>query len=306
MQKLRVASRKSTLALTQTHWVMDQLTTKHHELSVEVVPIVTKGDRILDVTLSKVGGKGLFVSEIEHALLAGDADFAVHSLKDVPAELGHGLSLSAIPVREDARDALVSKGNLGFMNLPAGSRIGTSSLRRIAQLRAVRPDLKFESIRGNIDTRLRKLETEGLDGIILAAAGLRRMGWAHHISEYLAMDICLPAIGQGLLGIESRNNDPDVTNVLWTLSDPQAWSVAAAERSLLRALNGSCQVPIGGFAELLPSGQLRLEGMVANEDGTQVLRAVAVGQDPDDLGLRVAENLRSQGAGRLLNLSAQA
>jgi hydroxymethylbilane synthase len=304
MQTLRVASRRSALAMTQTRWVVTQLESRYPGLRVDIVPVVTKGDRILDVRLSKVGGKGLFVSEIEACLLSGDADFAVHSLKDVPAELAEGLALTAIPEREDPRDALITKTGCSLDALPDGAVIGTSSLRRVAQLQAYRPDLRFVPIRGNIDTRLRKLEEEELDAIVLAAAGLHRMGWTDKITEYLPPHVCLPAVGQGILGIESRSADQRVNDILSSLHNGATAAVAQAERTLLQALNGGCQVPIAGYAERDDSGQVWLRGLVASPDGRTVLRAEVRDQAPDRAGLEVAERLRAQGADQLLEATA--
>ena len=304
MQTLRVASRRSALAMTQTRWVVTQLESRYPGLRVDIVPVVTKGDKILDVSLSKVGGKGLFVSEIEACLLSGDADFAVHSLKDVPAELAEGLALTAIPEREDPRDALITKTGCSLKELPNGAIVGTSSLRRVAQLQAYRPDLRFVPIRGNIDTRLRKLEEEELDAIVLAAAGLHRMGWADKITEYLPPHVCLPAVGQGILGIESRSADQRVNDLLRSLHDADTAAVAQAERTLLQALNGGCQVPIAGYAERDDSGQVWLRGLVASPDGRTVLRAEVRDRAPDCAGLAVAERLRAQGADQLLEATA--
>jgi len=300
MSTIRVASRKSALALTQTNWVIDSLQQLHPSLTFEVVPIVTRGDRIVDVTLSKVGGKGLFVSEIEESLLNGEADFAVHSLKDVPATLAEGLILGAMPRREDPRDALIAKTAKRFVDLPQGARIGTSSLRRMAQLKRVRPDIDVQPLRGNIDTRLKKLETENLDAIILAAAGLHRMGWKKQISEYLDVDISLPAIGQGILGIECRADDSRMLAVLQAFSDAATVRAGTAERTLLRALNGGCQVPIAGYATENAEGELLLRGLVANADGKTILTAEGRGRYSEQLGQDVAQKLYALGAADLL------
>ncbi|MCL6517740.1 hydroxymethylbilane synthase [Alicyclobacillus sp.] len=305
METIRVASRQSALALRQTHWVMDRLAAAHPGLSLEVVRVVTRGDRILDVPLADIGGKGLFVSEVEACLLGGRADIAVHSLKDVPTLLSEGMVLGAVPVREDPRDALISRSGLRFSELPPGARVGTSSLRRVAQLKAVRPDLTFVPLRGNIDTRLRKLETEGLDAIVLAAAGLHRMGWADRITEYLEVDVCLPAMGQGLLGIECRAADARVRSLLQPLSDPHATLAARAERALLALLDGGCQVPMAGHARVVDEG-VHLTGLVASPDGREVIRAEASGADPETVARSVADALRRQGADRLLELAAAA
>ncbi|MCL6636804.1 MAG: hydroxymethylbilane synthase [Alicyclobacillus sp.] len=304
MNKLRVATRTSALALRQTQWVLDQL---HHwvpDLAFELVPVVTRGDRILDVALAQIGGKGLFVSEVEAQLLSGKADLAVHSLKDVPAELAPGLVLGGIPVRADARDALVSARGQGLADLPPGARVGTSSLRRTAQLLLQRPDLQVVPLRGNIDTRLRKLTSEGLDAIVLAAAGLERMGWSERITERLAPEVCLPAVGQGVLALECRADDTRVLRWLEALHDPPTAAAARAERALLAALNGGCQVPLAGYAQTMPNGEVWLRGLVASADGRWCVRAEAHGMDPEAVGQEVARRLREQGADRLLETTA--
>ena len=302
--QIRVASRKSDLAMTQTRWVIRELERMNPGLRCDIVPISTKGDKILDVALSKVGGKGLFVSEIEEAILSGAADLAVHSLKDVPAQLADGLTLGAIPAREDARDALISRNGQTLAELPQGASVGTSSLRRSAQLKSVRPDLRIVSLRGNIDTRLKKLESENLDAIILAASGLRRMGWETRITQYIPVELCLPAIGQGILGIECRSRDLPTLRLLEGLLDPATELAARAERSLLQSLNGSCQVPIAGFAQVDEENAVHLRGLVASVDGSEVLRAQGTSLDPVDLGKQVADQLRSLGADRILETAA--
>jgi len=297
----RVASRRSALALQQTHWVINELKSKHPDIEFEVVPVMTKGDQILDVTLSKVGGKGLFVSEIEATILNGQADLAVHSLKDVPAELAPGLSLTAFPLRADARDAWISKSGQHFAEMPSGARVGTSSLRRVAQLAERRPDLEYTSVRGNIDSRLRKLQDGDYDAIVLAAAGLHRMDWADQITEYLHPDVCLPAVGQGVLGIESRLDDIELVELLQSLTHHGTKIAASAERSLLQRLNGSCKVPIAGYATFVDgSERLELRGLVARPDGRKVIRAVATGVDASDVAQRVANQLIADGALELL------
>lgn len=307
MRKIIVGSRQSTLALTQTQQTIDTIrelcAAAGLNYSFEVKPIVTRGDRILDVTLSKVGGKGLFVKEIEQALLDGEIDFAVHSMKDMPFELPEGLVVGAVPARQDARDCLISNVANRLEELPQGARVGTSSLRRAAQLCASRPDLRIESIRGNIDTRIRKLTEEGFDAILLAAAGLHRMGWQHKITAYLPTDVCLPAVGQGALAIECRANDDEVLSMLRLVNDPVTERAVAAERRLLGLLNGGCQVPIGAFAEAdsADSGApITLTGVVSSPDGSKLLRESATGTDPEQVGLKVAEALLSRGADQLL------
>ncbi|MBW4838237.1 MAG: hydroxymethylbilane synthase [Paenibacillaceae bacterium] len=308
-----VGTRQSQLALTQTGHVIDDLKAlcrEHHlQFDFEIRKIVTKGDRILDVTLSKVGGKGLFVKEIEQAMLDKEIDLAVHSMKDMPSVLPDGLINGAVPRRVDPRDALISRSGLSLDELPQGAKVGTSSLRRASQLKAYRPDLVLEPIRGNIDSRLRKLEEEGFDAIILAAAGLLRMGWEHRITAYLPAEVCLPAVGQGALGIECREDDAEVRHLLSLYNDSETAVTVAAERRFLGVLNGGCQVPIGAYATLLPdegssdsSGRQRLQltGMVGSADGAKILKESAEGVDPTELGEQVAGRLISLGAAALL------
>ena len=308
-----VGTRQSQLALTQTGQVIDDLKalcrTHNLQFDFEIRKIVTKGDRILDVTLSKVGGKGLFVKEIEQAMLSGEIDLAVHSMKDMPSVLPEGLMNGAVPRRIDPRDALISRSGQGLDELPQGARVGTSSLRRASQLKAYRPDLVVEPVRGNIDSRLRKLEEEGFDAIILAAAGLYRMGWEQRITAYLPAEVCLPAVGQGALGIECREGDDEVRRLLSMYNDPDTSVTVAAERRFLGVLNGGCQVPIGAYATLLPAAgaaepsggrRLHLTGMVGSADGATILKESAEGTDPAELGERVAGRLISLGAAALL------
>jgi len=305
-----VGTRQSALALTQTGQVIEQLKAicSEHNLpyDFEVRKIVTKGDRILDVMLSKVGGKGLFVKEIEEALLNKEIDFAVHSMKDMPYSLPEGLMNGAIPKRVDPRDCLVTNGGLTFDQLPEGALVGTSSLRRASQLKHVRPDLRMESIRGNIDTRIRKLETDGFDAVVLAAAGLYRMGWEDRISSYVPADVCVPAVGQGALGIECRVNDSGVRELLDMINDPETAFTVQAERSFLGALNGGCQIPIGAHATLLEekaadgSQQLTLTGIVGSPDGSVLLKETRLGTDPQRVGIEAAEALKARGADRIL------
>lgn len=313
-RKIVVGTRQSQLALTQTGQVIDALKAlcAEHELpfDFEIKKIVTKGDRILDVTLSKVGGKGLFVKEIEQAMLDGEIDLAVHSMKDMPSELPEGLVNGAVPLRVDPRDALISKGNLSLDELPRGAKVGTSSLRRSSQLSAYRPDLILEPIRGNIDSRLRKLETEGFDAIILASAGLYRMGWQDKITVYLPVDICLPAVGQGALGIECREKDEEVRHLLSLYNDDNTALTVAAERRFLYVLNGGCQVPIGAYAvqinnqssdpTISGNGNIVLTGMVGSPDGSVILKESLRGDDPIRLGEEVADKLIARGAGEIL------
>lgn len=303
MRKIVVGTRQSALALTQTGQVVEQLRElcrqQGIECEFELKKIVTKGDRILDVTLSKVGGKGLFVKEIEQALFDGEIDMAVHSMKDMPAELPEGLIVGAVPRREDARDCLISNEGRSLDELPEGAKVGTSSLRRACQLQNHRPDLNIESIRGNIDSRLRKLETEGFDAILLAAAGLHRIGWQDRVSAYLPVEVCLPAVGQGALCIECRGDDDFVLDLLKQYNHEPTALAVAAERSFLGKLNGGCQVPIGAYASLGDEGGspvITMTGMVGSPDGKTMLKETMTGTDPDQLGIQLAEALIGRGA----------
>ncbi|WEG14038.1 hydroxymethylbilane synthase [Pullulanibacillus sp. KACC 23026] len=302
MRTIRVGSRKSQLALTQTNWVMDQLKAKHSDLNFELKHIVTKGDKILDVTLSKVGGKGLFVKEIEQALYDKEIDFAVHSMKDMPAELPPGLTIACIPVRENPFDVIITKDNRSLAELPEGAVVGTSSLRRQSQLLAIRPDLEIESIRGNIDSRLRKLEEGPFDAIVLAAAGLERMGWSDRVKkEVLEAETMLPAVGQGALAIECRSDDEELLALLKSIHDEETAQAVQAERGFLGALEGGCQVPIAAFAQLQSSGTIQLSGLVATPDGQTVIAGQAEGSDPLALGEGLANDLKERGAKAILD-----
>ncbi|WP_219837988.1 hydroxymethylbilane synthase [Paenibacillus sp. R14(2021)] len=305
-----VGTRQSALALTQTGQVIDQLKalSQEHGLTYdfEIRKIVTKGDQILDVTLSKVGGKGLFVKEIEQALIDGEIDLAVHSMKDMPYELPEGLMNGAVPKRVDPRDCLVTAGGLSFENLPQGAKVGTSSLRRASQLKYARPDLQIESIRGNIDSRIKKLESEGFDAIVLAAAGLHRMSWESKISTFLSEEVCVPAVGQGALGIECRENDKEVRHLLSLFNDELTALTVSAERSFLGALNGGCQIPIGAHAVVVEQDgegtiTMSLTGIVGSPDGTILLKETMRGTDPEALGVEVANLLKAKGADRILS-----
>nr|WP_028611838.1 hydroxymethylbilane synthase [Paenibacillus harenae] len=304
-----IGTRQSALALTQTGQVIDELKRicreQGFDYTFEVKKMVTKGDRILDVTLSKVGGKGLFVKEIEQALLDGEIDLAVHSMKDMPYELPEGLMNGATPKRVDPRDCLVMREGSCLADLPQGARVGTSSLRRSSQLKHARPDLQLESIRGNIDSRIRKLETEGLDAIVLAAAGLTRMGWEDRISANVPVDVCLPAVGQGALGIECRENDLQLRELLRLFNDIETELAVRAERSFLGALNGGCQVPIGAYCEVggeavAGERELVMTGIVGTPDGVTLLKEMKRGTDPEQLGRDVADALIARGADRIL------
>ncbi|MBA2173426.1 hydroxymethylbilane synthase [Halobacillus locisalis] len=301
MRKIVIGSRKSNLAITQTEWVIEQLKNIDPSYEFEIKRISTKGDRILDVTLSKVGGKGLFIKEIEQAMYDGEIDMAVHSMKDMPAVVADGLTVASIPIREDHRDAFVSNDHVALKDLPEGAVVGTSSLRRSAQIKAVRPDVEIQWIRGNIDTRLRKLKEENYDAIVLAAAGLKRMGWDDDVvTEYLEPDVCVPAVGQGALAIQCRENDSELRGFLMKLNHEYTEATVKAERKFLHDLNGGCQVPIGGYA-YRKGDELVLTGLVGNPDGTTILQETATGTDPLEVGKEVADRLKAQGAQEIVD-----
>ena len=299
--KLVIASRESALAMWQAEHIRDRLRALYPQTEVSILGMTTQGDQILNVTLSKIGGKGLFVKELETALEEGRADIAVHSLKDVPMNLPEGFMLPCIGEREDPRDAFVSNNYANLAALPAGSVVGTSSLRRESQLRARFPQLKIEPLRGNVQTRLRKLDEGQYAAIILAAAGLKRLGLGDRIRSVISSDDSLPAVGQGALGIECLANRADLVGVLAPLHHADTAACVLAERALSRALAGSCQVPLGGFAEVV-GDKLRLRGFVASPDGKRMVRAEQTGSvnDPEALGDAVAQDLLAQGAGEIL------
>ena len=298
---IRIATRKSPLALWQAHFVQSRLQQLYPQLRVELLPMSTKGDKILDSPLAKVGGKGLFVKELEQAILAGDADIAVHSMKDVPVEFPDGLGLSIICERDDPRDAFVSARFPSLAELPAGSRVGTSSLRRQCQLRASRPDLQILDLRGNVNSRLAKLDGGEYDAILLAAAGLKRLGLQERITTLLPPEQSLPANGQGAVGIECRLDDDELLTLLAPLEHLPTRQRVLAERAMNRALQGGCQVPIGAYAEL-EGDQLWLRGLVGSPDGRLILHAECRGaaSEPEALGQALADQLLAQGAARLL------
>jgi hydroxymethylbilane synthase len=298
---IKIGTRASKLALWQANWVKTALTANNPTRNVELVTIKTKGDKILDVPLAKVGGKGLFVKEIEQALLDHRIDIAVHSMKDMPAEIPDGLCIGAIPQREVATDVLISKKDLKFADLPGGAVIGTSSLRRAAQLRHARPDIEIVPLRGNLDTRLKKLATENLDAIVLAAAGIKRLGLEHRITEYLDSEIMLPAVGQGALCIEMRQPDPVIDPMVKALDDPQTRAIVLGERAFLNRLGGSCQVPIAGHGEI-KSNNYQLTGLVADIDGSRIIKSDMSGtmDSSESIGISLAEALISRGADRIL------
>ena len=298
---LKIATRQSPLALWQANYVKDCLQQLYPDLIVELVPMVTKGDVILDSPLAKIGGKGLFVKELENALLNKEADIAVHSMKDVPMQFPEGLGLAVICKREDPRDAFVSNSYRTFAELPQGAVVGTSSLRRQCQLKALRPDLDIRSLRGNVGTRLSKLDNGGYDAIILASAGLIRLGLADRIASFIEVEQSLPAAGQGAVGIECRTDDVQVKQLLAPLADAETTCCVLAERAMNNHLQGGCQVPIGGYA-VLQQGQLYLRALVGNVDGSQIIRAEGKSavKNADVLGVQIAEQLLAQGADKIL------
>jgi len=300
-RRIVIGTRGSKLALRQSLMVKEALENLWEGLEVELSIIKTTGDKITNVPLAKVGGKGLFVKEIEDALLAGSVDLAVHSMKDVPAELPLGLIIGAIPKREDPRDVLVSVSYRSLMDLPQGAVVGTSSLRRTVQIRMLRPDLKVETLRGNLDTRLRKVKEGLFDAVILAAAGIHRMGWHEVIAEYLDPQEFLPAVGQGALGIEIREDDREIAELVSKIHDETTAFSVTAERSFLRELEGGCQVPIGCHC-FVENGTVRLVGMIASLDGATVVRDEIKGKlnEAEMLGRKLAQELRRKGGEEIL------
>lgn len=298
---LKIGTRASALALAQAEWVRTSIQRTMPDTAVELVHISTKGDRILDAPLAKVGGKGLFVKEIEEALLRGDIDLAVHSMKDVPAVLPEGLHIGVMPVREEARDAFVSNDYDSLETLPQGSVVGTSSLRRKAQLLALRPDLTVMDLRGNVGTRLDKLDADEFDAIILAAAGLRRLGLADRITEIIPAELMLPAVAQGALGIEMRTADAELLEALRPLHRPRTAVVVAAERAFLARLEGGCQVPIGAHA-VLRGDAIHISGLIAPLDGGEILRETLSGPADyaEQLGRELADALLERGGREIL------
>ncbi|MGD9329890.1 MAG: hydroxymethylbilane synthase [Desulfobacterales bacterium] len=297
-----IGTRGSKLALWQAHWVKQRLEKLHPGLTVGLEIIKTKGDKILDVPLAKVGGKGLFVKEIEEALLDGRVDIAVHSMKDMPARIPEGLCIGAVPERETPLDVLIAREGTSLGDLGAQPRIGTSSLRRAAQLRLARPDVQIIPLRGNLDTRLRKLVEEDMDAIVLAAAGVKRLGLAERITEYLLPEVMLPAVGQGALCLETRADDPAITPLITPLNHADTRWAVLAERSFLARLEGGCQVPIAGHATL-DGPQLGMTGLVADLDGKTMVRESLAGQaqQAETIGLNLAERLLERGARTILD-----
>ncbi|MBQ0721571.1 MAG: hydroxymethylbilane synthase [Gammaproteobacteria bacterium] len=302
MQNLRIATRKSPLALWQAHFVRDALMQAHPGLSVEIIGMTTQGDKILDTPLAKIGGKGLFVKELEVALLEGRADIAVHSMKDVPMALPEGLALPVICEREDPRDAFVSNHYQCIEELPAGARVGTSSMRRQCQLMEAHPELELLDLRGNVNTRLARLDNDDYDGIILATAGLLRLEMAARISQRIPVSQSLPAGGQGAVGIECRGDDEQTQTLLSVLHHRDTAARVSAERAVNRELEGGCQVPIACYAELVGDGQLYLRALVGSLDGSLMLREEITGaaDTAEQLGIELAQRLLARGADKIL------
>ncbi len=300
MKRLVIATRRSRLALWQAEHIKQRLESAHRGLTVELLPMSTRGDELIDQRLDGAGGKGLFVKELENAMADSRADLAVHSMKDVPAELPPGYVLAAITAREDPRDALVSNRFRSFAEMPAGAVVGTSSLRRSAQVAERHPGLQIRLLRGNVETRLAKLDRGEYDAVVLAVAGLARLGLGARIASRLELDESLPAPGQGALGIECLASDKRLVTLLAPLDDAATARCVRAERAVSRALGGSCALPLGAYAELA-GARLRLRALVASADGARVIRAQREGTDPEQLGAQVAEDLRAQGAQEILS-----
>lgn len=300
-KKLTIGTRSSKLALWQAHYIAECIRTQYPEVEVSILHIMTTGDKILDVPLAKIGGKGLFTKELETAMLNREIDLAVHSLKDMPTELPSGLLLAAITERVDPGDALISPKYGSIDNLPQGAKVGTSSLRRKAQLLKYRPDLKISDLRGNLDTRLKKMDTEELDAIILAVAGLKRLGWQDLITQVLPMDICLPAVGQGALAIEARSDDMEVRTMLEFLNHQQTRWAVEGERAYLAEVEGGCQIPIGVYGHIKQE-LLVLEAAILSVDGKQQLRQTISGQPSEgiQLGRTLAQEMLDSGGREIL------
>lgn len=296
-KKITIGTRSSKLALWQAEYIADCLHRQYPDLTVELMHITTKGDKILDVPLAKIGGKGLFTKELETAMLEGKIDLAVHSLKDMPTTLPEGLALTAITKRFDCGDALVSPMYKTLENLPHGAKVGTSSLRRRAQLLHARPDLDIRSLRGNVNTRLRKLDEEHFDAIVLAVAGLKRLGFGDKITQVISPQICLPAVGQGALAIETRATDSEIRQMLAFLHDDKTSDAAVAERAFLASVEGGCQVPVGVYAQVDKNNNLTVEAVIGSIDGKTLIRDSLSGKrkDADKLGRNLAETILQNG-----------
>lgn len=300
LRVVTIGTRRSALARWQTEWVGEQLRQAWPGLQLCTQWFNTTGDRILDKPLPEIGGKGLFTEELENALRLGTIDLAVHSLKDLPIADAPGLMLGAITTRADARDVLIARSGYTLDTLPSGARVGTSSLRRTAQLRARRPDLNLLSLRGNIDTRVRKALAGEYDAIVLAAAGVQRLGLAEHISEYLPLEVMLPAPGQGALAVQCRAAETHIRDLLFPLDDAPTRAAVTAERAFLQALGGGCAAPVAAYARLTEDGLLHMVGLVAAQDGQRVIRVTGADVDPMALGARLAADVHAQGEEKLL------
>jgi hydroxymethylbilane synthase len=300
IRRLRIATRKSRLALWQAEFIKAELSRAHPELEIELVGLTTAGDRWLSAPLSEIGGKGLFIKELEAAIVDGRADVAVHSMKDVPAELAEGFALPAIGYREEVRDVLVSAQAASVAQLPAGARVGSSSLRRRAQILARRPDLRVESVRGNVNTRLDKLDAGDYDALLLAGTGLQRLGLGDRIREFISLDDSLPAAGQGALGVECAASRADVVELVQVVNDPIVARCVATERAVSRHLGADCSLPIAAYA-VERDGRIELRALIASEAGERILRAAVSGRDPDAVGADAATELRRQGAEQILD-----
>lgn len=300
-KKIRVGSRDSVLAMWQTQFVIEQLQQVTDAYEFEIVSLKTKGDKILDVSLAKIGDKGLFTKELEVGLLQGEIDFAVHSMKDMPTVLPEGLQISSLLKRHNPADVLISEKYQSFAELPQGAKVGTSSLRRKAQLLHARPDLDIHDLRGNLQTRMRKMQEENFDGIILAAAGVERLNWHDKITEELSYDICLPAVSQGVIGVETRVDDSEIIALVQLVHDVQTASCVTAERALLKSLEGGCQIPIGAYAQL-KDDMVVLQGLVGSLDGKTIIRDEISGPaaQSEQLGQQLAQRLSEQGGQAIL------
>ena len=298
---IKVVSRDSALAMWQTNFVVDSLRKVTDQYEFEIISLKTKGDKVLDVSLAKIGDKGLFTKELEDGLLSGEMDFAVHSLKDIPTVLPEGLQLSAMLTRHNPADVLISEKYDSFDALPQGAKVGTSSLRRKAQLLNKRPDLNIQDLRGNVNTRMRKLKEENFDGIILAAAGVERMEWKESITEELAYDLCLPAVSQGVIAVETRSDDPEIIALVQLIHDKESEICVNAERALLRALEGGCQIPIAGHAHI-EGDTVVLDGLVGSIDGKTIIRDQMRGpiELAEEVGKQLAEQLSAKGGKEIL------
>ena len=299
--KIRIATRKSPLALWQANFVKQNLLLAHKDLTVELIPMVTQGDIILDSPLSKIGGKGLFVKQLEQAILNNEADIAVHSIKDIPAQFPEGLMLAAICQRDEVRDAFVANKYASLNDLPEGAIVGTSSLRRQCQLRSHFPHLIIKDLRGNVGTRLNKLDDGQYDAIILASVGLKRLSLEHRITQYIDTDLMLPAVGQGAIGIESRTDDKQILDIISVLDDKKSRACIQAERAMNNALQGGCQVPIAGYC-WLNNDELMLQGLVGRVDGSKIIKQQITGfiNEAESLGEKLAKQLLNQGADLIL------